>query len=105
MTKVATKQVIKRIDKVQKDLDAQYDVAFGKIHKVLSDLGFGAEYAERAATDIAEDYLNGLVEGTPPEIPIWHESDPDDEEEEDDEVVGEGDEDEEEVDEEVDEDE
>jgi len=89
-------QIVKRIDRVNEDLDAQWDAAHGRVYKTLQALGFGPEYCELAAADIADDHQNGLLEGEPPEIPLWHE--PDWEPPEDDED-GPGEEDDEEDDE------
>jgi hypothetical protein len=83
--KPATKQLVKRVDRVKADLEKGHAFAFEKMHKVLTDLGFGANYAELAATDIADDYMNALCEGEYPEVPIWHEDSDEEEEEEDDE--------------------
>jgi hypothetical protein len=95
--KPATKQLVKRLDRAKADLEKGFQIAFDKIHKALTDLGFGANYAELAATDLADDYVNGLMEGEMPDQPIWFE---DEEEEEDDDLEEEEEEEEEEDDDE-----
>jgi hypothetical protein len=73
--KPATKQLVKRLDRAKQDLERGFQIAFDKAYKMLIDLGFGPNYAELAATDIADDYTNGLMEGEFADRPIWHEDD------------------------------
>ena len=59
---------------------AMLNTIHDKMHKALTDLGFGANYAELAATDLADDYVNGLMEGEMPDQPIWLEDEEEEEE-------------------------
>jgi hypothetical protein len=80
--KPATKQLVKRLERAKEDLERGHIFAFDKVHKVLMDLGFTANYAELAAEDIADDYMNGLMEGEMPNVPIWLENEDLEEDEE-----------------------
>jgi hypothetical protein len=91
--------IARRISRVHKDLDAQWEAAFDRVYKALEALKFGPEYCERAATDVANDHQTGLLDGAPPEVPFWHEPDwepPSDDDDEDDDEEEEEEEEEEE---------
>jgi hypothetical protein len=79
--KPAMKQLVKRLERAKEDLERGHVFAFDKVHKLLMDLGFTANYAELAAEDIADDYVNGLMEGEMPNVPIWLEDEEEEEEE------------------------
>ncbi len=86
---MAAKKVSARLQKALAAAEKERTKVYDQLYDRLIKLGFGDEYADLAAGDIADDWMECMIEDSEmPEIPAWHESDytpPSDEESEEDE--------------------